>query len=459
MNAALQLRFFRPIGRVLSRALYSDASSPSPKISGAFNRRQDAFMPTTPYNISSPSSYKVSPEGALPGEETPSADGTENNKKFSPSFLQPEIIHPPKWMTSFYTGKPEFYECVAFLADTYRILCTEYAFPPIDELEMKAWADKQLVLKGKPSSKKKDIEYERGIDAFWKHQTEMSHALGFPLNPQEYYEIIARLYAIKGLLKHMDIDIEKSQNNDVSESSHAYLREFLRGLTKDASDAQSKRLAASGSKGGDGILERLLDENAALNVDLRLGQVVPRKNGTNKAIAMGFRKTSVAHVWLIPNDHCKNSSEIEHTRDHGQVYLLMKQELNSIDSRDDLIFREDYAPIQDSFTHWKDLLQIYQPFHVTDTYGQYDVFCRAISGGHSGTLSFYLLRLFPIEIISFLGQAQAIKLGISRALAALRPDLAMKLDLAGLLTRDTRRRERKKPGRKRARKGFTWKRR
>jgi len=56
----------------------------------------------------------------------------------------------------------------------------------------------------------------------------------------------------------------------------------------------------------------------------------------------------------------------------------------------------------------------------------------------------------------FLGQAGAIRLGLSRCIASL-PDLDMnKLFATGLLTTDARKVERKKPGRKKARKKFTW---
>jgi len=50
------------------------------------------------------------------------------------------------------------------------------------------------------------------------------------------------------------------------------------------------------------------------------------------------------------------------------------------------------------------------------------------------------------------GQAGAIRHGIARALLVSDPDLRLALRKAGLLTRDARIKERKKPGLKRARK-------
>ncbi len=76
-----------------------------------------------------------------------------------------------------------------------------------------------------------------------------------------------------------------------------------------------------------------------------------------------------------------------------------------------------------------------QPFEVTETMGRYDVFARCKGGGISG-------------------QAGAIRHGISKALLEASPDLRPVLRKLGFLTRDPRVKERKKYGRKRARRGF-----
>ena len=52
------------------------------------------------------------------------------------------------------------------------------------------------------------------------------------------------------------------------------------------------------------------------------------------------------------------------------------------------------------------------------------------------------------------GQAEAIRLGIARALVELDPDSKPKLRKEGFMTRDPRMVERKKPGQKKARKKF-----
>jgi small subunit ribosomal protein S9 len=77
----------------------------------------------------------------------------------------------------------------------------------------------------------------------------------------------------------------------------------------------------------------------------------------------------------------------------------------------------------------------FQPFEVTDTSGKYDVWAKTLGGGISG-------------------QAGALRHGISKALVEANPDLRPVLRKLGFLTRDPRVKERKKAGRKRARRGF-----
>lgn len=76
---------------------------------------------------------------------------------------------------------------------------------------------------------------------------------------------------------------------------------------------------------------------------------------------------------------------------------------------------------------------VIQPFGVTETNGNYDVIANVNGGGFSG-------------------QAGAIRHGIARALLDVDPDFRAPLKKAGLLTRDPRMKERKKPGLKKARK-------
>ncbi|HEV2474530.1 MAG TPA: 30S ribosomal protein S9 [Chthonomonadales bacterium] len=78
---------------------------------------------------------------------------------------------------------------------------------------------------------------------------------------------------------------------------------------------------------------------------------------------------------------------------------------------------------------------VQQPFTTLDMEGRFDVIAHCHGGGIAG-------------------QAGAIRHGISKALLEVDPELRPGLRRIGLLTRDPRVKERKKYGRKRARRGF-----
>jgi len=78
---------------------------------------------------------------------------------------------------------------------------------------------------------------------------------------------------------------------------------------------------------------------------------------------------------------------------------------------------------------------IQQPFTVTDTVGRFDVTVNLNGGGLSG-------------------QAGALRLAVARALVEIDEAHKPKLRALGMLTRDARVVERKKPGRPKARKRF-----
>jgi len=78
---------------------------------------------------------------------------------------------------------------------------------------------------------------------------------------------------------------------------------------------------------------------------------------------------------------------------------------------------------------------IQQPLSATDTLGRFDIQATIQGGGLSG-------------------QAGALRLAVARALVRIDADLKAKLRELGLLTRDARAVERKKPGRPKARKRF-----
>ena len=82
-------------------------------------------------------------------------------------------------------------------------------------------------------------------------------------------------------------------------------------------------------------------------------------------------------------------------------------------------------------------VKLEQPFNITDVAGKFDVKVNVNGGGTTG-------------------QVEAIRLAISRALCELDPENRVSLKPEGMLTRDSRVVERKKPGQKKARKKFQW---
>ncbi len=70
------------------------------------------------------------------------------------------------------------------------------------------------------------------------------------------------------------------------------------------------------------------------------------------------------------------------------------------------------------------------------------------------------INTFDISVVAkgggVTGQSNAVQLGIARALLKMNPDLKPVMRSGGFLTRDSREKERKKPGLKRARKAPTY---
>ncbi len=79
--------------------------------------------------------------------------------------------------------------------------------------------------------------------------------------------------------------------------------------------------------------------------------------------------------------------------------------------------------------------QVELPMKTIDALDKFDVKVNAAGGGIKG-------------------QAEAVKLGIARALCEVNPEFRPALKAAGLLTRDPRSVERKKPGKRKARRSF-----
>ncbi len=120
--------------------------------------------------------------------------------------------------------------------------------------------------------------------------------------------------------------------------------------------------------------------------------------------AVGKRKTAVARVYLRPGN--------------GRIVVNQKE------------FQE-YFPLETT----RNLVR--QPLGLVDVGPELDILVNVQGGGPEG-------------------QAGAIKHGLSRALVAMNPEFRPILKKAGLLTRDPRIKERKKYGRRGARRGYQY---
>lgn len=92
-------------------------------------------------------------------------------------------------------------------------------------------------------------------------------------------------------------------------------------------------------------------------------------------------------------------------------------------------------PLTEYFPNKIEQIAVHKPFEVTDLKGKFDVHVNVQGGGPNA-------------------QAEAVRLGISRALVKINMELEPKLKEHDLLTRDSRMKERKKYGRRGARRGF-----
>ena len=123
---------------------------------------------------------------------------------------------------------------------------------------------------------------------------------------------------------------------------------------------------------------------------------------TMKFYATGRRKRAIARVWLFPGE----GKIVINNRD-ADAYLARPTNMKLIE----------------------------QPLNATGTREKYDVWATCKGGGLSG-------------------QAGAVRLGIARALLRIAGDYRDSLKRSGYLTRDSRKRERKKYGRAGARARF-----
>ncbi|MCV6585037.1 MAG: 30S ribosomal protein S9 [Marinibacterium sp.] len=152
-------------------------------------------------------------------------------------------------------------------------------------------------------------------------------------------------------------------------------------------------------------INTLEDLGAAAGVETPVEELTPRepvRDSLGRSYATGKRKDAVARVWIKPGS--------------GKVTINGKDQ--------DQYFARPVLQ-----------LILRQPFQVAGVEGEFDVMATVKGGGLTG-------------------QAGAVKHGISKALQLYDPSLRSALKAAGFLTRDSRVVERKKYGKRKARRSF-----
>ena len=149
-------------------------------------------------------------------------------------------------------------------------------------------------------------------------------------------------------------------------------------------------------------LKEAVDGADAPAVEITAAAREPQRDDLGRAYATGKRKDAVARVWIKPGSGkvTVNGKELEHYFARPVLQMILRQ-----------------------------------PFSVAGVDGEFDVMATVKGGGLSG-------------------QAGAVKHGISKALQLYEPSLRPALKAAGFLTRDARVVERKKYGKRKARRSF-----
>lgn len=133
--------------------------------------------------------------------------------------------------------------------------------------------------------------------------------------------------------------------------------------------------------------------------------VAETSKGGSFLYAIGRRKTAIAKVHLIKN---------------GKG-----------------LYTVNGKPMEEFFTTWESRNMVTSPIKISGLDGAIDVSATTTGGG-------------------LMGQAEAVRLGIARALCELNPTYRKTLKKLGYLKRDPRAKERKKPGLKKARRAPQW---
>lgn len=187
---------------------------------------------------------------------------------------------------------------------------------------------------------------------------------------------------------------EKAGGDLLKESEYSELVKTLKRLDNIASELKTEEVQST------------IAQYSRSNSGLKDTRSVKQLDAQGRAVAVGRRKSSSARVFVV--------------KSQGQSEILVNG-----------------VSLEEAFPKLQDRLKLLYPLELVGMEGKYNVFGLVRGGGPTG-------------------QADALKLAVSKALCIHNPLFKQKLSSAGCLHRDPRRVERKKPGKLGARKMPTW---
>jgi small subunit ribosomal protein S9 len=197
------------------------------------------------------------------------------------------------------------------------------------------------------------------IPSYWRDLPGMYQILGKGLKETQYRRLIGVLQALNRL-RHL---AKLGGRDEIAESIMGVIGMYERG---------DKRAATESGKEG--------------------SRKRPKIDEVGRVYALGRRKTSSARVWVIP---IQNDQETKPAPKGGRIPVI------PVTPSQILV---NSLPVSQYFTHSSDRERAFRPLKLTGLLTAYNVFCLVRGGGTRG-------------------QAEAIAMGISRALAELEPSV------------------------------------
>ncbi|KAJ2890671.1 37S ribosomal protein S9, mitochondrial [Coemansia aciculifera] len=306
---------------------------------------------------------------------------------------------------AYFTRKPKFYDLLSAISNLSR----QHPLPRYNK-----------------------ADYKRGK---WIPRAELQTKLGIKISPREHELLLRRLGDVANL---------RIADPAERETVGLYLNQFKRGyvhaetVTKDGEKAKAEPRVKR-NNGRRGFLDHL-----------------------GRWHAFGRRKEATAFAWIVPTAAAAEEPAATVLEPQGEAVsvghdaapspsddleldpsILLPAPPKIIDNvpasahapMGDIIVNG--KPLADYFFHGTDRDSVLFPFQVANKVGKYNVFLRVSGGGRTG-------------------QAEACQLAVARALYMSDRKAHVPVREAGLLRTDGRAVERKKTGKPKARKSYTW---